>query len=55
MSEENNQKLAYYHDYCHKCKNKDLPDYEDPCNECLNQPYNYDSHKPINFKENSQN
>ena len=21
------------------------------CNDCLNHPYNYDSHKPVNFKE----
>lgn len=37
--------------YCKQCVHESSPEQKDPCNECLTQPYNYDSHKPINFKE----
>ena len=37
--------------YCPMCKYYDLKETEEPCNECLAQGYNWDSHKPINYKE----
>ena len=37
--------------YCPMCKNYDLKETEEPCNECLAQGFNWDSHKPINYKE----
>ena len=48
---ENQQKEVYYDQYCYKCKFKNTEETEDPCNDCMNQPYNFDSHKPVNFKE----
>lgn len=48
---ENQKKEVYYDEYCYICKYKNTEETEDPCNECLTQPYNFDSHKPINFKE----
>lgn len=49
----NEIKEVYYKDYCKKCKYVKLKEHEDPCNDCLGQPYNYNSHKPIHFKEGS--
>lgn len=37
--------------YCQKCVHKDLDEVKDPCNECLDEPYNYQSEKPVMFKE----
>lgn len=51
MSDEKNTKEVYYLDYCRKCKYSDLSEFKDPCNACLTTPFNYDSHKPINYKE----
>ena len=44
-------KEVYFDIYCKECKYRNLKEEFDPCRECLTQPYNYDSHKPINFKE----
>lgn len=47
-------KEVYYVDYCFKCKYKDSEDkdgWSEKCNDCLNNPYNQNSHKPVNFKE----
>ena len=51
----NEIKEVYYKDYCKKCKYAKLKEHEDPCNDCLEQPYNYNSHKPIHFEEESMN
>lgn len=51
----NEIKEVYYKEYCKKCKYVKLKEYEDPCNDCLGQPYNYNSHKPIHFEEESMN
>ena len=48
---ENQKKEVYFNEYCKKCKYGPTNEGEDPCNSCLLQPYNYDSHKPVNFKE----
>lgn len=45
-------KEVYFDEYCGKCKYADLEENEDPCWDCLTQPWNYDSHKPIEFEEN---
>ena len=45
------EKEVYFDVYCEKCVHFDDPDEEDPCNECLSYPMNYDSHKPVRFKE----
>lgn len=44
-------KEVYFHEYCPKCKHKDLPDSEDPCDICLENPSNEWSHKPLYFEE----
>ncbi len=44
-------KEADYHKYCRICKHAKVLETDDPCNDCLNQPYNIDSRKPINFEE----
>lgn len=37
--------------YCPLCSYKDLKESKDPCNECLTTPANYNSAKPIKWKE----
>ena len=44
---ETRTKEVFYDIYCKKCKYYEL----EPYNECLAEPYNMDSHKPVNFKE----
>ena len=44
-------KEVYFHEYCKKCKHKDVDDVKDPCNECLGKGYNLHSHKPINYEK----
>lgn len=46
-------KEVYFKDYCNKCEYKDVSesDVNGMCWDCLEQPFNTDSHKPINFKE----
>lgn len=46
---ETELKEVYYDKYCKTCKHKDEAESCDKCNECLNQPYNINSHKPINY------
>ena len=42
---------VYFHEWCSKCKYRDLAERELPCNDCLAEPSNEDSHKPVYFKE----
>ena len=37
--------------YCPSCVHYQKSEAEDPCYECLDQGWNDDSHKPINYKE----
>lgn len=37
--------------YCSKCKYYEKSEAEDPCWHCLDQGWNEDSHKPIEFEE----
>lgn len=41
--------------YCPKCINWEKREDENPCWDCLNDGWNDDSHKPINYKERPQN
>ena len=45
-------KEVFFDIYCKDCKYYKLAPYKNPCNECLSSPYNEDSHKPVNWKEN---
>lgn len=47
----NDLKEVYFDEYCHKCQHEEKKESEDPCYDCLGQGYNVDSHKPVNFKE----
>ena len=48
---ETETKFVNFDQYCNKCKNSKTAETEDPCDECLANPTNIDSHKPINFEE----
>lgn len=49
----NEEKIVNYELYCHNCEHfeEDESDPKCPCWDCLDEPFNIDSHKPINFKE----
>ena len=47
----NDYKIVNFNEYCQKCEYLDLAEHEDPCHECLNNPGMINSHKPLNFKE----
>lgn len=49
--ENSQEREVYYYKWCATCEFKDVPEADEPCNECLGQPYNIDSHKPVNYKE----
>lgn len=52
---ETHTKEVYFYLYCVTCAYKNNDAGEDPCDECLRNPYNEDSHKPINYKKEGQN
>lgn len=45
------EKEVFFHKYCKNCEHCSKDESEEPCNECLLYPMNYDSHKPVMFKE----
>lgn len=49
--DEQAYKEVYYHVYCSKCKHEDVPDTDEPCNECLDNPLNWNSHRPVKYEE----
>ena len=46
-------KEVFFDVYCGKCIHKNLADNEYPCDECLEEAINLYSHKPVNYKENT--
>ncbi len=48
---EPNTKEVNFRLYCPKCKFYNLKETEDPCNNCLTHGYNFDSTKPVEYKE----
>ena len=46
-----NKHIVEYERYCDKCLYFNKPESEDPCDECLNKPFNEDTRRPVNFKE----
>lgn len=51
MAVDEGTKEVYFNEYCKTCKHENLKEHEDPCHECLENPFNYDSHKPVNWEE----
>ena len=50
-------KEVFFEVYCPRCQYKGVSE-SDPngkCRDCLESPVNVDSHKPVNFKEASEN
>ena len=44
-------KEVKFDEYCKKCVHKKLKEHETPCNECLNEPLNWNTHKPVKYEE----
>ena len=49
------EKFVDFDCYCKKCEYWEVSDDKDPCDECLENPVNWYSHKPVNFKEKEEN
>ena len=47
----NDTKEVYFCDWCKKCVHYPESEDVDPCDSCLTQGFNYDTHKPLYFKE----
>ncbi|MDO4557307.1 MAG: hypothetical protein Q4B70_19510 [Lachnospiraceae bacterium] len=48
---DNNKKEVDFEKYCKMCKDRNTVEINDPCNDCLDYPYNVNSQKPVNYKE----
>lgn len=44
-------KIVEFDKWCSTCKHYETSETDDPCNECLNEGFNMDSHKPVNWEE----
>lgn len=51
----NRRKEVFFDMYCKTCMYYEQASYLHPCNDCLSNPYNEDSHKPVNWKEGEKN
>ena len=46
-------KEVYFNEYCKKCEHQKIAEHESPCSECLNEPLNWNTHKPVKYEEKS--
>lgn len=44
-------KEVYFHEYCKKCKHRDLKEKDFPCDECISEPLNLNSHRPVKYEQ----
>lgn len=44
-------KEVFFDQYCKKCKHVKVDGEKSPCNECLEEPLNWNSHKPVKYEE----
>ena len=44
-------KEVYFHQYCSTCRYREVKESDKPCDGCLSESMNVYSHKPINWKE----
>lgn len=49
LSEIGAKKEVFFDKYCNKCEYKKTPESAKPCFSCLSEPFNIDSHKPVQF------
>lgn len=50
MVVDSNLREVSYEKYCGNCKYSDCPESADPCFECLDNPLNYYTDRPVNYK-----
>lgn len=48
---EHHDKEVYFAEYCPLCKYHALDEHDEPCTDCLDEPVNYDSHRPVKFEQ----
>lgn len=44
-------KEVYFNEFCKKCVHEKAKETEEPCCECLSEPTNWNSHRPVKYKE----
>lgn len=55
MSDIENDKEVWFHEYCPQCKYYETESTDDPCNECLTMGSRINTHKPLMYKEDKGN
>lgn len=48
---QDGMKEVYFDQYCKTCKHRDLKEEDKPCCVCLEEPMNYNSHKPVKYEK----
>lgn len=48
---ENHDLFVKFAQYCMTCQYEKLAETDTPCDECLEHPVNYESHRPVCYKE----
>lgn len=44
-------KEVYFDQFCKKCKYEKLKEIEEPCNVCMEEPTNWNSHRPVKYEK----
>lgn len=44
-------KEVYFHEYCKKCKHEKNKETDEPCNECMENPINWNTHRPVKYEK----
>ena len=44
-------KEVYFNEYCKKCKYEKLEETKEPCRICLDEPLNWNTHRPVKYEK----
>ena len=44
-------KEVYFDKYCKSCQHKKVKETEEPCSECMNEPTNWNTHRPVKYEK----
>lgn len=44
-------KEVHFHEYCKKCKHEKKKEIEEPCGECMENPTNWNTHRPVKYEK----
>lgn len=44
-------KEVHFHEYCVTCEHRNVANTDEPCCACLDEPLNWNSHKPVKYEK----